>query len=160
LPGAATSLAANLAGGDDSLDIDPNSDFVLTGAAAINLGDGTNTLNLTTSEHVTLGSLVVTSGPGSNSVIVSPGAGPGPVTGPPSVSFGAGGPNGVALSNTNFRGATGVQITVGSGGSNGVTATDVTVARTLSVNVGRALGAPQTFSNDTLGGLALTGAVP
>jgi hypothetical protein len=160
LSGAAISLAANLAGGADSLAIDGSSDFVLAGAAVINLGDGTNTLNLTTSGHVTLGSLAVTSGPGSNAVIVSPGVGLGTVNGPASFAFGAGGTNSVALSNTNFRGATGVRVTVGSGGANFVTATDVTVARILSVNVGRALGGAQTFSNDTLGGLALTGAVP
>src|SRR5262249_4682449 len=90
LPGAATSLSANLHGGDDTLAIDPNSDFVLTGAAAINLGDGTNTLNLTTTGRLSLGSLAVTSGPGSNLVTLNPAAG-GTVTGPASFAFGPGG---------------------------------------------------------------------
>jgi large repetitive protein len=160
LPGAATSLAANLAGGDDSLSIDQNNNFALAGAATVNLGDGGNILNLTTGQHIALGSLAVTSGPGSNTVIVSSGTGLGTVAGAASLAFGPGGTNTVSLGNTSFTGPTGVRVTVGVGGSNFVNVTGVTVARTLSVNVGRAAGGLQTFVNDTLGGLALTGAVP
>ncbi|MBO0697245.1 MAG: hypothetical protein J2P46_02515 [Zavarzinella sp.] len=158
LPGAATSLTANLLGGNDSLAIDPNSDFVLTGAATFNLGSENNTLNLTTSGRITLGGLVVTSGPGSSTVTVSPGVGLGTVTGRALFSFGPGGLNNqVNLSNTSFPGPAGVRVTAGSGGSNLVTANNVTVARTFSLNTGRSLGFNQTFTNDTLGGLAMTG---
>ncbi|MBO0697246.1 MAG: hypothetical protein J2P46_02520, partial [Zavarzinella sp.] len=161
LPGAATSLTANLLGGNDSLSINGSSDFALTGAATFNLGGGNNTLNLTTTGHVTLGSLAVTSGSGSSSVTVSPGAGPGTVNGRALFSFGPGGTNTVALSNTSFPGPAGVRVTAGISGSNVVTANNVTVARTFSLNTGRAASTQlQTFTNDTLGGLAMTGANP
>jgi hypothetical protein len=166
LPGPATSLAANLHGGADRLSIDPGSDFVLAGAAAVNLGDGDNTLTLSTGGRITLGSLAVTSGPGSNFVrLFTGGAGMGTVTGPALFSFGSGGANGINLTNTNFLGAAGVRVAVGSGGSiNELTADNVTVARTLSVNVGRATGGggsgTQGFHNATLGGLIVTGAGP
>lgn len=161
LPGTVTSLSAHLAGGDDSLSIDPASDFILTGAAAIDLGDGTmNTLNLTTTGHITLGSLAVTSGGASNTVTVSAGAGLGTVNGPASVSFGAGGANPVTLNEMKFLGATGLKVAVGKGGGNAVQATNVTVAKALSIDTGNAPGAVQTFTGCSLGGLSLTGAAP
>jgi hypothetical protein len=161
LPGKVTSLSAHLAGGDDSLSIDPASDFVLTGAVAIDVGDGTtNTLNLTTTGHITLGSLAVTSGDASNTVTVSAGAGLGTVNGPASFSFGAGRANPVTLNEMKFLGATGFKVAVGKGGGNAVQATNVTVAKTLSIDTGNAPGAVQTFTGSSLGGLALTGAAP
>jgi hypothetical protein len=160
LPGTVTSLSARLAGGNDSLSIDATNDFVLTGTAAIDLGDGKNTLNLTTTGHITLGSLAVTSGDASNTVTVSAGAGLGTVTGPASFSFGAGGGDQVTLNEMKFLGATGLKVTAGKGGGIAAQATNVTVAKTLSINTGNAPGAVQTFTGSSLGGLALTGTAP
>jgi hypothetical protein len=127
LTGIAKSLATDLKGGDDSLSIDGASDFVLTGSAAIQLGGGSNTLNLVTTGQLQLGSLAVTADDGIENVTVSAGAGLGKVSGNASFNYvGVGNTN---LSEMSFLGTGGVKIANIAGS---VSAIDTTISKTFS----------------------------
>ena len=73
--GPVTSIKADLKGGADIVRIDGLLPFVVSGAVFFNLGDGNNTLDLTTAGLIELGSLTVKAGDGSDTVTIDGGAG-------------------------------------------------------------------------------------
>lgn len=132
--GTAKSLKVALAGGNDSVTIANVQDFILTGSAKIDLGDGNNTLNLTTNKKIELGSLSYTGGDGTDTVSVVAGAGLGKVTGAASFNFGLGNST-TTLTEMKFTGPQGLKLT-NTGGTSSLstlTATKVEVSKAVSV---------------------------
>ncbi|MFO0825632.1 MAG: hypothetical protein U0792_21345 [Gemmataceae bacterium] len=152
--GTATSLSAVLKGGGDGLTIDPASDFILTGAASIDLGDGGNALTMKTSGKIELGSLVVKGGEGLNAIAIQAGAGLGKVTGVASIN--SIGESFLVMTEMNFSGTSG--LLVSSGGAATGAYGNVTVAKTMTMALAGD-GGSQTFGGCTLGGLKATGAL-
>ena len=86
-----TALRAFLNDGNDTVAIDPTTQFALPGGASFNLGDGDNQLALVTDDKIDLGSLTILAGDGQDRVTVSGGAGTdSQVTGNVVVSLGPG----------------------------------------------------------------------
>jgi hypothetical protein len=157
LTGTAKALKVNLNGGNDILSIDTGSDFILPGGAAIDLGGGINTLDISTSQKIELGSLKVTGGDGTDDVRLAGGAGLGKVFGPAAISLGPGS-GGVTLAEISFLGPGGLSIAAApSSPLTIVQATDVTVVKALTVAGGNS--DTLTITGSTLGGLKAAGAV-
>jgi hypothetical protein len=157
LTGAASSIKADLKGGDDSLNIDPASPFKVTGSVSFTLGDGDNTLDLTTSEAITLGSLTVKGGDGFDSVTLQPGIGLGSrVSGPATFSYSSGGSD-TSLNDTDFGSS--MKLTTGDAVATGNSfeATTVSVLKTITADLGNSNPGVASFLDCTLGGLTLTG---
>lgn len=86
-----TSIRAEFADGDDVLSIDATNDFVLSGAASLDLGDGDNFVGLNTSGKIGFANLAITAGDGQDDVSVTGGFDKGSqVTGNMSISLGVG----------------------------------------------------------------------
>jgi hypothetical protein len=125
LPGAPVSLRAVLAGGDDGFLLLDATSLRLPGGADFDLGDGDNTLDLsTTNGTLSFGALTVKAGDGFDTVsIKSPrDAASGIATGkrqhqPVSFSFGDGGYQ-AAVDYFNIPGRGGFLVTAGAGGGN------------------------------------------
>jgi hypothetical protein len=66
-----TSVKAVMKGGNDEILSNPIGPFSLSGAANFDLGDGDNTLGLSTAGVITLGSLTVKAGDGDDSITLS-----------------------------------------------------------------------------------------
>ncbi|HKA08538.1 MAG TPA: hypothetical protein VKD71_14865, partial [Gemmataceae bacterium] len=67
-PGVVNAIQASMNGGDDTISIDPTSDFMIPGVVAIALGSGNNNLNFNTSGKISLGALGVAGGSGDDTV--------------------------------------------------------------------------------------------
>jgi hypothetical protein len=155
ITGAATSLKADLKGGDDVLKIDTMSNFVLPKGANINLGNGDNTLTLATTEKVDLGSLAVKGGDGKDTVAVFGGAGKGSIIhGNAMFDFGAGSSD-TTLAETTYSGTAGISMKAGTGGLAIVNASNLTVAKTFSAAMSNDL-AMLTVTGGTYGGMAVS----
>jgi large repetitive protein len=160
LTGAARTLKASLKEGDDSIAIVNTADFVLTRGAAFDLGEGNNTLDLSTTGRIGLGSLAVKAGDGNDTVTVRGGLGDGSTiaTGA-TFDLGAGAVNLVlgddagGFGELSIPGRGGVRVTGSTGGT--VTAKSLTVARSFKTAIGAT--SQTTFTNCTLGGLSQTG---
>lgn len=152
---AIKSIKTDLKGGDDTLSINSTSDFVVTGPVVIALGDGDNTLNLTTSGKIELGALTVKGGDGSDTVTVQGGAVGSVVKGAASFSYTNGGST-TTLANVQF--ALGAKVIAGdaAGNSNELTATSVT-GKAFSVDLGNSFPGIANFVDSTLGGLTVRG---
>jgi hypothetical protein len=146
----ATSLKADLKGGNDSFSIDPTSKFTLTGPASIKLGDGNNNLDLVTNQELELGGLTVYAGDGADTVDVAAGAGLGKVTGLAKVDLGIGASI-LVISETKFTGPAGLKI---SAGTLSVTGTNVTVDKTLTL--AGISGTSLSLTGGSLGGLSVS----
>ncbi len=166
LPGAIKSLSAKMGDGNDSLAIDGAAAFALTGAATIDLGGGTNTLTLSTTDKIDLGKLTVTGGDGNDTVTVRGGVGKGSqILGAAQFNLGVGaanvtlGGNGVAFGDLNVKGALGV---TADGGTNGVVVSGdhVTVGGATSLKTkGYQATASLAFTDSTLHAVSATGYV-
>jgi hypothetical protein len=158
LPGVVKSIKADLKGSDDTLLIDNTVDFVVTGPVAITLGDGNNTLNLTTAGKITLGALTVKGADGTDTVTIQGGAGTGSTIGPASFNYANGGST-TTLGDVRFN--VGVTLIAGDAvtAPNAVTATNVTVVKTFSAALANSNPALVSFTGSTLGGLKETGFV-
>ena len=75
IPGSTTALKANLANGNDVLNLLGDADFVMSGAATFDLGEGNDTLNLNTTGRISLGGLSVLGGEGDEVISVLGGFG-------------------------------------------------------------------------------------
>lgn len=73
--GVVKTIKADFKGGNDSISISPTLPFVVPGAVSFLLGDGDNTLDLTTDKVITLGSLFTKGGDGLDTVTVQAGIG-------------------------------------------------------------------------------------
>src|SRR5262249_23458872 len=73
-PGVVNAIQASMNGGDDTISIDPTSDFMIPGVVAIALGSGNNNLNFNTSGKISLGALGVAGGSGDDTVSIDPAA--------------------------------------------------------------------------------------
>ena len=157
LTGTVTSMKVDLKGGADTFLIDGTVPFTVPGAVAVALGDGDNTLDLTTTGKIDLGSLAVTGGDGADTVTVVAGDGTGSrVVGAAAFTYGPGGST-TTLAELAF-GST-VKVTAGdaTGTPNGVDATDVTVAKTFTASLGNSFPALANFTGSSLTGLTVTG---
>jgi len=158
LSGVVKSIKADLKGSDDTLLIDNTVDFVVTGPVAIALGDGNNTLNLTTAGKITLGALTVKGLDGTDTVTIQGGAGTGSTIGPASFNYASGGST-TTLGDVRFNVGVNLIATDAVTVPNSVTASNVTVIKTFSAALGTSNPALVSFSNSTLGGLKETGYV-
>jgi hypothetical protein len=87
----ATSVKTLMKDGDDDVRLAITTDFILSGTASFDLGDGDNTLQLLTTGKIGLAGLSVTAGDGKDTVTVAGGFGKGSqVTGNASISLGIG----------------------------------------------------------------------
>jgi hypothetical protein len=153
---AIKSIKADLKGGDDTLSIDSTSGFAVTGLVGITLGDGDNTLNLTTTGKIELGALIVKGGDGADTVTVQGGVSAGSVVkGAASFGYANGGSN-TTLADVQF--ALGAKVTAGDAGgsSNDLTATTVT-GKIFTVDLGNSFPGIASFADCTLGGLNVRG---
>jgi hypothetical protein len=157
IPGPMTALKVDLGGGDDSLTIDGSNDFVLPGGASLTLGDGNNTLGLSTSGKIDLAKLSVQGGDGADTVTVAGGANRGSrVTGPAAFDLGPGDST-TSLTRVDFPGTAGVRLSAGPGSVTGsLTTLNVTVAKALRAAVGTG-HLDLTLTGSQLGSLAVTG---
>jgi hypothetical protein len=153
---AVTSIKVDLKGGGDLLSLDTTAPFVVSGAVSINLGDGNNTLDLTTSGQIDLGGLTVKGGDGTDTVTMN-GAVGSRVVKAASLTYADGGST-TTLTNVAF--GVGVKLTALDAVSvaNTVEATNVTVAKTFNAALGNSTGALASFAGGTLGGLTVSGA--
>lgn len=154
ITGTVTSIKANLLGGADVLAANPTSPFGVTGPVAVNLGDGNNQLNLSTTGLVTLGGLTYTGGDGSDDVTVGGGAGSA-IGGMTKITVSHGGGT-TALTGIGFSAVT---YTAGEEGAtpNAVTGTNLNVTGTFSAALGNSFPATLDFTGSTLGGLKASG---
>jgi hypothetical protein len=153
-----TSIKVDLKGGADTLTLDltdPNAPFIISGAVSIGLGDGNNTLDLTTGGLITLGSLTVKGGDGTDTVTLSGAAGS-RVAGAATFTYLDGGST-TTLTNMAF--GVGVKVTALDGGSvpNTVAGTNVTTVKPFVAALGSSDGAVASFNGGTLGGLTVSG---
>jgi large repetitive protein len=162
LTGAARNLKANLKEGNDSVAIHNTADFVLTGSAAFDLGEGTNALDLSTTGRIGLGALAVKAGDGDDTVTVRGGLGDGStIAAGATFDLGAGAVNLVlgddagGFGELSVQGRGGVRVAGSTGGT--VTAKALTVARSFKTSIGAT--SQTTFTNCTLGRLSQTGDV-
>ena len=154
LAGTVKSIKADFRGGADDVSIDPSADFVVAGPVKLNLGDGDNILDLTTTGRIGLGGLSVAAADGIDTVTVAGGANSS-VGGTAKFTYGAGG----STTTLDGVGFTGVSVVAGDaiGTPNTVVVTNTTVARTLSANLGNSFPAVLDVTGSTLGGLTATG---
>jgi len=159
LTGTVTSIKANLLGGADNLSADPDSAFSVSGAVAISLGDGNNTLKLDTTgsggHPITLGGLSYTGGDGTDDVTVSGGPGS-TVAGTTKVTVANGGGTttlgGVRFTAVNYKATEAAGAT-----PNVVTGTNVTVTGLFQAALGNSNPAVLDFTGSTLGTLKASG---
>jgi hypothetical protein len=159
LIGTVKSIKADLKGGDDTAVLDPTAIFEVPGAVNFLLGDGNNTLDLTTNQAILLGSLTVKGGDGSDMVTVQGGIAEGSrVNGAASFIYANGGSE-TTLGDIDF--GVGVKLTTGDGVSvpNNLAATTVNVTKIFSVDLGNSNPGLASFNDCTLGGLKLSGQV-
>src|SRR5262249_29851946 len=145
LDGTVRSINATMKDGDDLITIDGSTDFVLTGTAAFNLGDGDNDLSLVTSGLISLGGLKVTAGDGQDLVNVIGGVGAlSQITGPATISVGIGRGDqdnplsvvtDVGVRNISFPGPAGLKI-LAADGDEEFFLENLKVARALTVSGG------------------------
>ena len=145
-------MQAFMNGGDDTINIATTGNFTFPGPLGFNLGDGNNTLDLTTTGTISATALFVVGGDGTDNVAIRGAAGSS-VTGTASFSYGLGDST-TTLRNINFTGATGVMLTAPGGGT--IDATNVRVTQTLNTAFGPSAGTINTTTS-TLGGLTVTG---
>lgn len=152
-------IKANLLGGADTVSIDPAADFVVPGSVSLNLGDGNNTLNLTTTGKITLAGLTVTGGDGLDTINVSGGAGS-TIGGTAKFTLG----NGGTVTNLTGVGFTAVNFAAGEAAGDGVSeptnsvvGTNLTVTKTFMANMGNGNPSDLDFTGSTLGGLNVKG---
>lgn len=156
--GTATSLVADMKGGDDAIDIDPASAFILTGAATFKMGDGNSFIFMNTTAKIDLGSLSVTTGDGFDSLSIAGGVGLGSkVSGNATFDF-KNGPADVNFADIDFPGAGGVKVKVATkGGSASVNLSNVDVAKTLDIVSGDGVFGGSAAIDSALGGVKIKG---
>jgi hypothetical protein len=159
LNGTVKSIKANLLGGADTVSIDGAADFIVPGSVSLNLGDGNNTLNLTTTGKITLTGLTVTGGDGLDTINVSGGTGS-TIGGTAKFTLG----NGGTVTNLTGVGFSGVSFTAGEAAGDGVTeptnsvvGTNLTVTKTFTAGLGNGNPSALDFTGSTLGGLKVSG---
>jgi large repetitive protein len=165
IPGVARSLSASMSDGFDILAIDGAADFILTGAAAINLGGGSNVLDLSTTGKLSLGKgLAVKAGDGEDLVNVRGGPGEGSqINGTARFDMGVGGAvltlggDGTAYQELNVTGKLAFTSLAAEG--NVIEAEYLTVGGGTSVGVVGLQDVTASFANSTLHGISGTGGV-
>jgi hypothetical protein len=164
--GVVKSIKVDLKGGADLVSIDGTSAFQVPGAVVISLGDGDNTLDMTTTGKIQVGALTVKGGDGMDTVTVKGGAAAGSVvTGAASFLYGTGGSS-TTLEDMKFNLT--AKVVAGDAGfnpdpmprPNEVVANNVTVAGALTASLNNAAPATVTVTGaSTLGALTETGYV-
>ena len=163
LPATATKLTARLLGGNDSLTIEGNAEFVLTQGASFDLGEGDDTLTLSTTGKVQLGGLKVVGGEGNEAVTVRGGAGKAStIGGTTTFDFGPGASGSVTLGgNAGGFGelglpAGGVRATAAAGSGLTLNGINLTTAGPVQLT-GKPTAATAAFTGSTLGGVSVAG---
>jgi fibronectin-binding autotransporter adhesin len=165
IPGVVRSLSADLSDGFDILAIDGTADFILTGAAVINLGGGSNVLDLSTTGKLSIGKgLTVKAGDGEDLVNVRGGPGEGSqISGAARFDMGVGGAaltlggDGTTYQELNVTGN--LAFTSLAANANVIEAEYLTVGGATSVGVVGLQGVTASFANSTLHGISGTGGV-
>jgi len=154
LVGVVKSIKADLKGGGDDVSINNAAAFNLSGAVAIALGDGNNTLTMNTTGIVSMASLTVTGGDGRDDVIVQ-GAVNSAVTKAGKFSYLNGGST-TTLDGVNFGS---LAVTAGNGvaNPNEVSLNNLTVTKAVSTALANSNPALVTITNSSIGGLKETG---
>src|SRR5262245_62679226 len=128
-----TSVKAVMKGGDDEISTGPTGPIALTGGANFDLGDGNNTLGLTTIGVITLGSLTVKAGDGDDSITIS-GIGPSRVIGTASFDLKAGN-TALHVSGLEFSGSGGFKFNA-TDGADSVTFSNSVVSKATTISTG------------------------
>lgn len=152
LTGIVKNIRADMKGGGDDFSIDSGAAFTPAGAVSIALGDGNNTLTLSTTGALELSSLTVTGGDGSDDVTVKGGASSA-VAGAGKFTYLNGGST-TTLDNVDFASVT---ITAGNGSTNDVSISNLTVTKTVSAALSNSNPALVDIAGSTIGGLKETG---
>jgi len=147
------SVKAVMKGGNDEISTGPIGPITLTAGANIDLGDGNNTLVLTTIGVITLGSLTVKAGDGDDSITVSGLLGS-KVTGTASFDLKAGDTD-LHMTNLEVAGIGGFKFNA-TDGADSVTLTRVTVTKAATISTGLGPLDAEIFDG-TFGSLSLTG---
>src|SRR5262245_56508760 len=148
-----TSVKAVMKGGNDEILSNPVGPFALTGAANLDLGDGNNSLGITTAGQVTLGSLTVKAGDGDDSITVA-GITGSTVTGNVSFDLKAGNTD-IHLNNLQINGAGGLKYNA-TDGADSLNMLGVKLSKAATVSTG--LGQLEAvITGSELGSLSLTG---
>lgn len=154
--GTLRSIKIDMKGGDDVVSIDGTAPFQLAGAVKINLGDGSNSLDLSTAGAFSIGALSVTAGDGADTVNIVSGSA-GTINGAVRFAFANGG------SDTTLDGLTLASLNVTAGDAvgvpNDVTLNDVKIARTVNLSLANSNPALVEVTESTIGGLTETGYV-
>jgi hypothetical protein len=154
LIGGVSFLKAALRGGADELIADHTADFTLARGAAIDLGDGDNSLDLSTGGKFDLGSLAVKAADGRDTVELAGGPSS-QIRGPASIVLGDGGSN-LTLTGLDIHGPGGLRVLTGEA-ADFITLTNVGGGRPVNVRSGNAFGRIN-VDGGTLGDVTLTGA--
>ncbi|HKB06278.1 MAG TPA: hypothetical protein VKD90_29050 [Gemmataceae bacterium] len=158
--GVVKSINVVMKGGADVVSIDGTSAFQVPGAVTISLGDGDNTLDMTTTGKIQVGALTVKGGDGLDTVTVKGGAMAGSmVTGAASFLYGTGGSS-TTWEDVKFNTTAKVVAGEAGGRANEVTANNVTVAGAMTASLSNAAAATVTVTGaSSLGALTETGYV-
>ncbi len=152
-----SAVRAALGRGNDAFAISATADFKLSGALSVNLGNGDNDFTLATAGKIDLGGVAVTGGTGSDTVIVSGGAGLGSRVGGVAAFNYNGGESATTFADIAFGGAGGVAVSAtGAGNASSLSATAVTVANTLTAAFGTSFGRV-TLDGGSFGDLTVSG---
>lgn len=150
LSGKVKSIRVDLKGGSDAVSIPSNLAFSVSGPVSFMLGDGNNTLDMTTDKTITLGSLIVTGGDGSDAVTVQGGINQASkVIGPAIFTYANGGST-TALGDLEFGSLLKLTAGDGVGNPNDFAATTVRAKATI-VDLGNSYPGIASFDDSAVG---------